>query len=202
MAECIKRIESDILFDCENVSIPGLEPNAQYINREDIDLAGTTFDATNKNLITNLALKTGKKGYKIQAFKKLLNGFTKPIIEDEALNGHQHSINIRVFKNDPESYDLIDRFVNGANGVVVVETKQKGENGKQAFEVLGWHVGLEVSADSAGKVYNENDGAYLLTLTTPNGFKEPRSIYKWLEVDYAKTKAKFENNIVKPTASV
>lgn len=198
MAECINKITENIEFDCDDKPIAGVENQIELINRDDIDLAATTFDVANPNLITNLVLKEGAQSYRCDTIKGLFAPSTVPSIEDESINGHVHSLGIRIFKNSPAAHAQIDKIVDGANLVAVIEAKQKGANNANAFDVLGWHVGLEASADSAGRVYREQDGAYLLTIATPNGYKEPKSVYKWLETDYATTKEKFDNSMVTP----
>lgn len=50
------------------LSFPGLEQEGVIMNRADVDFGAVTFNATRKNVIETLALKTGKKGYKVQVF--------------------------------------------------------------------------------------------------------------------------------------
>jgi hypothetical protein len=59
---CEGLITANILFDCDNPSIGGLETDVLLINAEDINIATSTVSNTNKTLITNLALKATKVG--------------------------------------------------------------------------------------------------------------------------------------------
>lgn len=192
---CIQGLSDDIPFCCNNKPIKGIENNVLIINKNDIDYA-TSILNLDQTIITRLALKTGKRGYRVEGIKNIFGGSSKPVIEDTSVNGHTHSINIRLFKTDAASFKQINSMVDGGQFVAIVETKWKGEAGAAAFEVLGYDVGLEISADSEGRVYAENDGAYLITLATPKGYKEPKVGYKWLETNYQTTKTLFDAKLV------
>lgn len=192
MAECITRLEQDLVFDCNNKPVAGIEKKILLVNREDIDLGGTVIDG---NKITTLVLKSGKTAFSVDGIAKHLSFTSKPVVDPEGMNGHAHTLSFRVYKNDAEYYKQIDAFVDNANLVAIVERNNKGESGKGAFDILGWHLGLEVSGDSEGLNIHEKEGVYSLNLATPDGMKEPRSLYKWVETDYATTKAKFDNKL-------
>lgn len=193
MATCNQRLEKDLGFDCNNRPISGTERNILLVNREDIDWAATTI--TN-NVITTLVLKNSKTGFLISALtEKHFTASSKPVIEEAGINGHTHSLGFRIYGVDAETCAQIDSLVDGASLVAIVERKAKGEANKSAFDVLGLQVGLEVSSDSAGRDYFANDGVYMLNLTTPSGQKEPKNVLKWLETDYATTKAKFDKKL-------
>lgn len=188
---CIQGLTEDLPFDCQHKPLKGIENRILLINKKDIDYAGSLINE-DRTIIMRLMLKLGRKGYMAEGVKNIFTGGSKPVIEDGAVNGHTHSVNIRLFKNDAASFKQINSIVDGAQFVAVVETKWKGPNNTSAFEVLGYDVGLEISADSEGRTYSENDGAYMITLATPNGYKEPRVAYKWLDGSYAETKELFD----------
>ncbi|MFJ1490761.1 hypothetical protein [Capnocytophaga canis] len=191
MADCLSRLGKDLLFDCADKPSAGIEQEVVLINREDIDWAGTT---KNGNTVTSLTLKSGKSGYKVKGMKKHLTFDSKPVI-DEGINGFKHTFHFRVYKNSAEDYEQIDSIFAGANLVAIVERTQKGAQAKNAFEILGLNLGMEASGDSGGLVVSENEGTFLISIATPDGTKEPNSIMKWLETDYATTKAKFDNKL-------
>ena len=60
---CDSIIANDINFACDDLVVRGLEPDGLIINRADIDFGATVFDASKKNVIKTLVLKTGKKAY-------------------------------------------------------------------------------------------------------------------------------------------
>lgn len=68
MAICDITIKKDIAPSCDDPIVPGLEQEGVIMNRADVDFGAVTFNATRKNVIETLALKTGKKGYKVQVF--------------------------------------------------------------------------------------------------------------------------------------
>ncbi len=61
--DCTGNLTADIVFDCANAPIGGIEQNVVLINKEDIDYTNTTTDATNRIMVSNLQLKAGKTGY-------------------------------------------------------------------------------------------------------------------------------------------
>ena len=65
MAICDITIKKDIAPSCDDPIVPGLEQEGVIMNRADVDFGAVTFNATRKNVIETLALKTGKKGYKL-----------------------------------------------------------------------------------------------------------------------------------------
>lgn len=65
MGACDKLIKQAISQNCANPITKGLEANGLIVNRQDIDFAATVFDATKKNVIKTLVLKTGKQAYEV-----------------------------------------------------------------------------------------------------------------------------------------
>lgn len=68
MAICDITIKKDIAPSCDDPIVPGLEQEGVIMNRAEVDFGAVTFNTTRKNVIEALALKTGKKGYKVQVF--------------------------------------------------------------------------------------------------------------------------------------
>lgn len=62
---CDNAIKKDILLNCDDPIVPGFEQEGVIINRSDIDFSTVAFNTTRKNVIETLALKSGKKGYKV-----------------------------------------------------------------------------------------------------------------------------------------
>ena len=59
MAICDITIKKDIAPSCDDPIVPGLEQEGVIMNRADVDFGAVTFNATRKNVIETLALKTG-----------------------------------------------------------------------------------------------------------------------------------------------
>ena len=79
---CEGLITADILFDCVNPSVGGLETDVLLINAEDINIATTTTDSTNKIKLTNLALKATKTAFLLQGVKQI-NGTSYELVKKE-----------------------------------------------------------------------------------------------------------------------
>ena len=187
MAQCIKAISKDFGFDCDD-TVTGLEGQLLLFNRADIDRAGTVITG---NKITSLVLKTGKTGYLVDYAKEShISVSTKPEISDDDFNGHKHSVVLKIYGKGADDYDEIDKMVQGASLVAVVQNK--GKTLDNTFDVYGYFVGLEAT-EGEGRT---NGGVYTLTLGTPNNQKEPKTALKWLETDYATTKKKFDKKLV------
>ena len=62
---CDYAIKRDIVASCDDPLVPGVEQEGVIMNRKDIDFATVAFNATRKNVIETLALKKGKKAYKV-----------------------------------------------------------------------------------------------------------------------------------------
>lgn len=195
---CIYGLYEDVIFDCSNPPKSGIEQDVLIMNWQDIDRSATLFN-DNKTKIIRLRLHKGKRAYLFKGLKNLFQGQTKPLINNLA-NGHSHSLNIRVFENNENTIAQINNIINKGHFVAIVEILDKGITAKNAFEILGYDSGLEVDASSQGRNYNTNDGAYLLTLSTPKHLKEPRTPYKWLETDYQTTLRQFNNKLQKNSA--
>ena len=67
MAICDVLLKEDISINCDDPIVPGVESEGIIINRSDIDFAATTFNATRKNVIETLVLKSKKKGFQMCA---------------------------------------------------------------------------------------------------------------------------------------
>lgn len=187
--ECISALSKDLGFEC-SPPLRGVEKNVLLINRADIDKAATTLD---KNVITSLVLKEQKKAFLMQYAKDThISVATKPVISDEDINGHEHSIVIVVYGKSAEDCAEIDKLVKGGDLIAIVENKDQSGDGKHAFDVFGFRSGLVVS-EGEGRT---NGGYYRLTMKTPTGQTETENVLKWLQTDYATTKALFDKKLV------
>lgn len=186
MAQCINRISKDFGFDC-NDTVKGVEKSIILLNREDIDLGATQVEG---NKIKSLVLKTGKTGYKVEYLKEShLTITTKPEISDDSYNGHKHLLVLKLYGKSTEDYEQIDRLVAGASLVAIAQNKTSTLD--NSFDVYGFYIGLEAT-EGEGRT---NGGEYTLTIGTPSNQKEPKSVMRWLETDYATTKGKFDNKL-------
>jgi hypothetical protein len=191
MADCTGKITANLLLDCDNLPVGGLTVNAVIINIEDIDRSATTIDATNRVLMTNLQLLSGKTGYSFQGIKQS-NGKNYSLVQKENLpNKWNHGFTGVVFNPTPENKLQVSDMSLGGKYVVVVEQLWKGEDSEDAFEVLGFYTGVELIEATNNSA--ENDNTINLVFANADGFEEPGVPHTLLDTDYATTKAAFNN---------
>lgn len=193
---CIAKITANFTTNCETMVVGGLETNVVLINREDIDLIATTFTA-NTLVCTNLQLKSGKTGYKIEGVKQSNGKNYSLVIKENMYNKFLHGIKATIFNPTAEGKLNLNNM-NGGNFVAVVEQKWKGVGSKDAFEILGFTQGLELTVLTNNS--SENDNAILFELASLEGYEEPNVPYNLLETNYATTKTAFDNLFIQAGA--
>ncbi|MEM9076295.1 MAG: hypothetical protein AAGC43_04610 [Bacteroidota bacterium] len=190
---CNKKITANILFDCADAPIKGLDgQKAVIINYDDIDRAAL---AMNGATITDLATKSGTSGFSIEWYKELASVASSFTANAEDVDGFAHSFQCRLANSDANNAERANELKNG-RFVVVVESTYKGAAQASAFKVYGIDAGLELSEMTGNS--NENGGSQIFTLSTREGTVEryPYSIF--LETDYAASKASFDTSFATP----
>tara|TARA_R110002012_G_scaffold106905_1_gene248490 strand:+ start:253 stop:843 length:591 start_codon:yes stop_codon:yes gene_type:complete len=191
MATCIPEITDDLLFDCDNRDLQGIETNLVLINRNDIDFGTSVINATNSKIIDSIALKSGKTGYTLQGIKQLNSFLAEVVTNDEGLNRWRHNLNARVYNLTADARKQIDLIADGANLVAVLEKKWKGASQAHAFIVLGWGTGLEIAEGSENS--NENDGSFVMRLASSELALEAEGPKNYLDTDYDTSSTAFGN---------
>ena len=194
MSSICAEIASGVVKACGlEKPVMGIEQDLVLINEKDLPLAGITFDETNPNeLITALELAAGKVGFLVEGLKQIMNYNNSFETPDDAESGVIHTIaGIRVQQNTVEAQKFVNDLINGARVYAVIEMKWKGTDNANAFRFFGIKYALELKemADAS----NENDAVKVLTLGTPNGFREPFVPHQLLDTDYDTTKTAFDN---------
>lgn len=189
MANCINKLTASIPYDCSPAgrAKAGLETTAVIINKADIDLTALTQDGPT---ITNLSLNSGTSGFKIDWIKQLGNTASEFAKNDSGTDTYNQSFACRIFGQTSEDAERIKELGDGTF-VIVVESKFKGTGNTSAFKVFGIDNGLKMSEGSFTSL--ENDGSFIFTLASEEGFGET---YVWsvlLETSYTATKAKFDS---------
>lgn len=187
---CEGLITADILFDCANPSVGGLEVDVLLIYAEDINIQTTTVSNSNKILLTNLALKSAKTAFKLQGVKQI-NGTSYELVKKEfGPDKFKHMFTGVILNPSAANKLQATHLSEGGKYVVVVEQKWKGASNADAFQVYGLKSGLELMT----LTYNskENDGTISFTLESTEGFEEPTVPMTLLETDYATTKTAFD----------
>jgi len=193
MATCNKKITDDMLFDCSASGKAGVDSGfAVIINSEDLDLTGTSVSAST---ISDLILNSGTTGYKLEFYKQLINANGSYSPNAEAVDGFIHTVNLRMSTPSAESANRATEIKNG-RFIVIIETTYKGVNNGDAFRVLGFENGLELSEMQTST--NENASNITFSLTTREGNYEQYIHHIFNETNYATSKAAFDSLFANP----
>ena len=184
MANCTGQIAADIILDCDKKPIAGLEVDILIINRDDI--LSKTIDPLNKCKLTAIALKSTKRAWKYQGYKKTANAGSDLVVTDNMPDAFTHYLSLTVWGGDSASVEAM-RDMNDL--VIIVENKNKGTAGDGAFEIYGDETGLYKT--SMTKRSNDNGGVYALELATQSGEEASVPTRVFIATDYATTKAAF-----------
>lgn len=192
MGVCDNLIKKDIIPSCDGPIVPGIEQEGVIANRADVDFSATTFNSTRKNVIETLAMKSGKKAYKVVVYGGTpFTGTNVALATGTYRNTFTNTVNMVVLANSPDVCgDIIDGLANG-EFVVVLENKskdlQKEDNpGDSAFQVYGYYQGLKAAEISNDKYSEDTDGGWLVSLTET---KVPKSALFLYKTSYETTKA-------------
>lgn len=194
MSACAEEITADILLDCDNQPIGGLEVTAVIINKDQIDRSATTFDVANPILMTNLQLLSGNTGYKIQGIKQSNAKSYSLVVNENAPDKWLHQFNGIIFNPTAANKEQLNKLSQDGRYIVVIEQLWKGANDESAFEVLGYNVGLKLTESVNNSIENQN--GVTLVLASESSYEETDVPYTLLETDYATTKAAFDNAFV------
>lgn len=166
MSSCNSIIKQGLSqMDCATRPVKGYERRAVLLNREDLDFKNVSISETHSNVITAMGLKTGKTGYEVhQMGASPFTGSSASLETNDFYKAVTKSLVIAALENDRDIFGgFVDPLLNG-EFVAVVEHKGKGKDNASAFEVLGFHNGLQLSALEAN-VYGDQYGGGLFTLT-------------------------------------
>lgn len=195
-------IENDILQDCANKPVAHLEQKVLLIPASKLPSTGITFDGSYPNaLITDIALNTAETGELIEGImnKTWINNGNTFVNPADGSPGFIHMLNgIRILDPSHEKRDEINKLaVGGATVFAIIERKWKGTSSEDAFLFHGLKFGLSIPDGGIIDNSNENDGALVITLQTPEGFKEPHMPHVYLDTNYATTQtAVWTNKLV------
>lgn len=188
---CEEKLTADIQKDCDNKPKGGIEVDVVIINFDDIDKATSTLDGTNDLIITNLSTFSGTSGFSLEGVKQI-NGVAYELIKnEEGFDKFVHTFAGVILAPSAANKKSLAEISSGGRYLVVVEKKWKGIDQADAFEVLGWDVGMVISTN----VYNskEADGVIKFELASEANFEEPEMTRNNLETNYATTKTAFDN---------
>lgn len=197
MGLCDEILKKDITIDCDNPITKGLEANGVIINRQDVDFAATVFDATRKNIIKTLVLKTGKKGYEVYCPGSTPFTGTKTSLEKGTYkNKWTNDLPLVVLDNGPEvCEDIIEGLANGEY-IVILRNKHKGSEGSAEYQVYGYYQGLRAETIENDK-YSETDGGWSVALKETGA---PKAAIFFFNTDKKTTDTQFGTLTAQPAA--
>lgn len=188
MSEICTEIAIDLTRDCVNTPVAGIRQTAILIPLDHI-----TAKTVTDGLMTVLTLSAA--GHKIEVMKEFMNYQNSFVNPADGQSGFKHSVqNIHVLDPSVEVRNAINLMAtSGRRFALVLERNWKGTDSADAFLVFGVNFGLEIPDGGIVDNSNENDGAMIISLGTPEVFKEQRVPDVLLLTDYAATKTAFDN---------
>ena len=180
-------------FDCDTPLSGGTGNRAYIINFEDWKaatkgtLAGNRFV---KTAITFAVATPATKAFYVDG-KNNSNAPSFALVKQTYADVYDHTFNWLCFDLSNDSKEALFGMV-GGKYVVVYENNFQGTGGESAFEILGANAGLEFKTFTRDPLNNDNQGAYVISMATPDVGKEPDGPYSFFDTDYATTKAALE----------
>jgi hypothetical protein len=178
---CVKGIADNIVSDCTTSGIGGNEIKAWIGNRTEMTF---TYDVTNASKITDITVASTKQLYTLTGVKKLLNSGFDRVVADDRPDKFTHYFNFQGFEFKAANVENIDNL---EDIVVIVESKDKTDDGDGVFRVFGTKNGLYPTSDTMRA--NDINGARNVEVTSLEGQAEQYSNYTFLDTDYATTLA-------------
>jgi hypothetical protein len=195
MPDCTGHLTANIIFDCANAPVGGIEQNVVLINKDDIDVTSITTDTANGLVVTALELIGSAQGYRLTGVKQSNGKAWELVKKENAPDKFKHTFSGVIFNPSAENKQQAAALAKGSKYVAIIEQVWKGEDSKDAFEILGLTSGLEIATMTNSS--KENDNMIMFELTSADGFEEatmPKNFL--LTAGYTATKAAFEDFVV------
>lgn len=151
----------DKIGSIDNVTVncslqSGFENLGYIVSRSDVDYASIVYGYTASGegtdtvdypntVVTEFALKSGKKGNYIAQLKNAFSGSATSFESGDFRNTFVNTLQFKVFDNSPKTAEILNGLVNGEY-VIILEQKEKGADGSSAFRIFGLENGLTATA--------------------------------------------------------
>jgi len=193
------RISADLLADCNNLTISGIEADVVLIPLSLIDKTASVLDPTNNLLCTNLVLKADSVGLKLEGIKQL-NGYNQEFVlgDSQTPDKWRHVFSGVIMTPSTANRSEASKMTKGESYVIVVNKKYKGAGSADAFLILGYEAGLYVTEMTENS--RENNAAILFTLSSLDEMLENDMAKNLLDTDYDTTLTAFTNMFVQGPA--
>ena len=194
-----ERLTADLVADCNNITVAGIEADILLIPLSDIDKTASTLDPENRLLATKLQLKPGTTALKLEGIKQL-NGYNWEFVrgDNQTLDKFRHVFNGVIMTPSAANRLAANKLTKGEAYAVVVNKKYKGANSEDAFLLLGWDAGLYVTEMTENS--RENNAAIQFTMSSVDEMLENDAPKIVRETDYATTLLAFENKFAQEVA--
>ncbi|MES2397951.1 MAG: hypothetical protein V4549_18205 [Bacteroidota bacterium] len=187
--EICGKIAGNIVLDCDHPIQAGTEDTLILINRSDI--ASTTRNGANNEIVENIILNSGVEGYIYQG----LNNSHKPkfsVVKIGPFKRWSHQTDFLAFGVLAAAKEEMQKLKDG-DVCAIIYNKFKGVSGNGAFELYGLDAGLKVETLERDLANQETQGAFSISLMSDadTGLEPfpPKTIYI---TDYATTLAMIE----------
>ena len=177
-------------FDCANPLQGGTADRAYIMNFEDFKAATVDKNLSNRFVVESIVLAGAATAFYVDG-KNNSNAPSFQLVKQTYADVYDHLFNFLVFDLTNASKKSLAGTI-GGKFVVIYENNYRGNSAQSTFEILGANAGLEVKTFMRDPLNNENQGAYVLTMGTPEVGKEPDMPYSFYDTDYATTKAALE----------
>lgn len=180
--------------DCTEPYGRGVEKTFYIIDREDIDWGKSVRTGNSVKIV----LAQGKRGYKLLHPSREVPAITKEDNNPAIGTSWTKTLPVAFLAPSPENADAIMALKQG-RFVAIYENTVKGENGKQAFHVIGYEVGAvgqDMSSDTSAE---ESQGGWTGNIVEANA---PSPDIFYFDTDYETTKAALESMCSAPAPSV
>ncbi len=173
MLTCAMLSAGAVLDSCKR-AIAGVNSDVILINYEDINRLSLTID---KNVVSNLELKAGTKGYKFECRDGSPVGEYN-LVRGTYLPGWEHVLNLVTLVKSQEIKDTIETL-SFAKVVAIVDNKERGAADEVRYEIYGLESGLELMESNNTTEYAD-EVVYNIKLSTGDAKENamPRSAYK------------------------
>lgn len=189
---CNFGITADILKDCAAPPTAGVEEVMYVMNRRDINTI--TYSSTNKNLVTAMTMKSTKKAYKVEGFKKEIDAGFDLVTSDTNIDKFTQYVKFENWQIDAASAKELDGL---SDLVAIIERKNKGVAGDGSFQIYGLQTGLYKSSDTMRA--NSESGKRIIELTNQGEEESTVSYHVFFITSYAATKSAVDALLVAAT---
>src|SRR5690625_455224 len=190
-------IAGNLVYDCDNKSVGGVEQTVKLINLCDKNISDWTVTRNGVGECANTIAFTGEDPEDLNAStitaipgKSLLTARFS-LEQGDFQDMFVHEVDIFGQNLSEDVLCKINAFGNGAAVIAIVEDKSKGTDGEDAFKVYGFDSGLMIGDFSHD--FNENNGSAIITLSSRDPNFEPYAPLILRMTDYEPTKAFFDS---------